>query len=82
MAQDTAHTAQHTEHAHRGTGAKWPGTLQTQHNTPSLHTGEKEPTCPGHRTCNTTCEGYTQVNRSQVAEDTAHTTQHSERAHR
>ena len=46
------------------------------------HTGEQEPSGPGHRTRNTTPRAGTPVNRSQVAQDTAHATQHTERAHR
>ena len=53
-----------------------------QHNTPSKHTGEQEPSCPGHRTRNTTHQAYALVNRSQVAQDTANAIQHAERAHR
>ena len=53
-----------------------------QHNTPSGHTGEEEPGGPGHRTRKTTHQAGTPVNRSQVAQDTAHATQHTERAHR
>ena len=41
-----------------------------QHNTPSGHTSKQEPSGPGHRTCNTTHQAGTPVNRSQVAEDT------------
>ena len=67
MAKDTAHTRQHTH---------------TQLNTPSGHTGEKEPSGPKQRTRITTHEAGRPVNRSQVAKDTAHTRQHSERAHR
>ena len=73
MARDTAHATQHTEQAHRTTGAKWPKTPHTQHNTPSEHTGEQEPSGPGHRRRNTTNRAGTLVNRSQAAQDTAHT---------
>ena len=52
-----------------------------QHNTPSEHTGDREPSGTGHRTRNTTHRADTPVNRSQVAQDPAHATQHTERAH-
>ena len=95
MAQDTADARQCDERAHRCTGAKWPRTLHTQHNTPSGHTAaqqargrgdctrdtthpggtpaEQEPSGPGQRTRNATQRTGTPVNRSQVAQDTAHT---------
>ena len=82
MAQDTAHTTQPTERAHWLTGAKRPRTPQTQHNKPRGHTGEREPSGPGHRTRKATHRAGAPVNRSQVAQDTAHTTQPTERAHR
>ena len=72
---------QQTERAHRCTGAKWPRTPHTHNNTPSGHTSEQEPSGPGHRTRNTTHRAGTPVNRSQVAQDTAHAKQHTERAH-
>ena len=53
-----------------------------QHNTPGGRTGEQEPSGPEHRTRNTTHRAIIPVNRSQEAQDTAHTTQHTERAHR
>ena len=71
MALDTAHATQHNERAHRGTGAEWPETPHTQHNTPSGHTGEQEPSSPGHRTRNTTHQAVTPVNRNQVAKHIA-----------
>ena len=74
MAQDTAHPTQHTERAKRSTGAKWPRTQHGQSNTPSGHTGEQEPSGPGHRTRNTTHLADTPVNGSQVAQDTAQAT--------
>ena len=80
VAQDTAHATQCTERAHPRTGAKWPRTPHTKHNAPSEHTGEQEPSGPGHRTGNTTHPASTPVNRSQVAQDTAHATQRTERA--
>ena len=52
-----------------------------QHNIPSGHTGEQEPNGPGHRTRKATDLGGTPVNRSQVAQDTAHAAQHTEQAH-
>ena len=64
VARDTAHAKQHTERAHQRTGAKWRRTQHTQHNTPSRHTGEQEPSGPGHRTRNTTHRASTLVNRS------------------
>ena len=64
-----------------GTGAKRPRTPRMQHNPPSGHNGEQEPSGPGRRTRNTTHQAGTPVNRSQGAQDTAHTTQHTERAH-
>ena len=82
MAQDTAPAKQHTEGAHRSTGAKWPRTPHTQHNTPSGHTSEQEASGPGHRTSKATQRAGTSMNRSQLAQDTAHATQHTEQAHR
>ena len=78
MTKNTAHTRQHTGHAHGRRGVKCPRTPQTHHNTASLHTGDQEPSGPGHRTCNTTHGACIPVNRSQVAEDTAQATQHTE----
>ena len=59
-------------------------TLQyrTKSNTPSGRTGEQEPSGPGHRTHHTTHPAGAPVNGSQVAQDTAQTTHHTERAHR
>ena len=82
MAQDTANTAQHTELAQRQTGAMWPRTPHTQDGTPSDHTDEKEPSDPKHRPHKTLHRAGTPVNRSQVAHSTAHTAQHTVRAHR
>ena len=82
MAQDTANATQHTERAHRGTGAKWPRTPHTQSNTPSGRTGEQESSGPGHRTGKATHPAGAPVNGSQVAQDTAHATQQTARAHR
>ena len=82
VAQDTEHAKQHTEKAHRRTGAKWPRTPHKQSNAQSRHTGEQEPSGSGHRTRNTAHPAGTPVNRSQVAYDTAHATQHAERVHR
>ena len=50
-----------------------PRTPHTQHNTSSGHTGEQEPSGPGHRTSKATHQAGTPVNRSQVAQDAAHT---------
>ena len=52
-----------------------------QHNAAGEHTGEQEPSCPGHRTHNTKHRASTPVNRSQMAQDTAHATQHTQWAH-
>ena len=82
MAQDTAQATRHTERAHRWTGAKWPRTPPTQRNAMSEHTGKQEPSGPGHRARNTTHGASTPVNRSQVAQDTAHTAPHTEQTHR
>ena len=51
-----------------------------QHNTFSVHKVEQKPSGPGHRTSNTPRRAYTRVNRSQVAQDTPHTAQDTERA--
>ena len=80
MAQDTAHTAKHTERADRGTGAMWPRTLQRQHNTLSVDTGEQEASGQGHRTRNTTRPAYIPLTGSQVAQNTAQATKHAARA--
>ena len=82
MAQDTAHVTHRTERTNQRTGAIRPRTPHTQHNAPSGNTGEQEPSGPGHRTHNATHRAGTPVNRSQVAQDTEHTTQCTERAHR
>ena len=50
-------------------------------NAPSGHTGEQEPSGPGHLTSKTTHRAGTLVNTSQVAQDTAHAKQHAEQAH-
>ena len=82
MAQDTAHTTQGIERAHRQTGAKRTRSLHTQNNAPSRHTGELEASGPGHRARDTTDGMNTPVNRSQVAQDTAHRRQCTKLAHR
>ena len=82
MAQDSAHATQHTKWAHRWTGAKWPSTPHRQSNKPSGPSGEQESSGPGYRTRNTTHPAGAPVNGSQVAQDTAHAAQHTERAHR
>ena len=46
-------------------------TPHMQHNTPSGHTGEKEPSGLGHRTHKAKHGASTPVNRSQVAQHTA-----------
>ena len=50
--------------------------------TRSGHTGEQEPSGPGHRTRKETHRARTPVNRSQVAQDTPQAKHHTERAHR
>ena len=60
-------------------GHNHPWHTRTAHST---HTGEREPSGPGHRTCNTTHRASTPVNRSQLAQDTADATQQTARAHR
>ena len=82
MTQVTAQATQHTERAHGCTGANGPRTLQTEHNAPRKHTGEQEPSGPGHRTDNTTQQPSTPLDRSQVAQVTAHTTQRTQGTHR
>ena len=82
VAQDTTHTAQHTGWAHRGTRAKWPRTPHTQHNTPSVHTVEQDPSGLGHHTHSTTYRACTPVKRSEWAKDTAHAMQQAKRIHR
>ena len=81
VAHDSAHTTQCTKRAHWLTGAKLPRKPHTKHNTPSVHTGEQEASGPGHRTHSTTHRACTLVNSSQVAQDTAHATMRSKRAH-
>ena len=81
MPQDTAYATHHEERTHWGTGAEWPRTRQTQHNMPSLNTGEQESSGSEHRTRKTTHRASRAVNRSQVAQDTAHATQLTELAH-
>ena len=81
VAQDTVHATRQTDRAHRCTGAKGPRTPHTQHNTRSGHTGEQEPSGPGHRKRNTTHRAGTPQDRSQGAQDTAHQIQHTEQAH-
>ena len=51
-------------------------------NAPSEHTAEQQPSGPGHCTRNTTHQAGIPLNKSQVAKDTAQTTQHGERPHR
>ena len=75
VAKDSAHATQHTERAHRGTGAKWPRTSNTQHNTLSGHTVERERSCHKHRTGNTTHPAGTPVSSSQVTKRGADTAQ-------
>ena len=82
VAQDTAHATPKAQRTQRETGATWDRTPKTPHNTPSVRTGEQEPSGPGNCTRNITRRAYTPVNGSNVAQDTAHATQHAERAHR
>ena len=77
----TARTQRNTPGGH--TGEQEPsGQGHRAHNAPRGRTGEQEPSGQGHRTRNTTHRAGTPVNRSQVARDTAHATQHTERVHR
>ena len=80
MAQDTSQAKQRTERAHQSTGAKWSCTPHTQHKRQSGHTGEQEPSGPGHRTRNTTNHAGGPMNRSKVAQDTADAKQRTEGA--
>ena len=57
-------------------------TPRMQHNAKSKHTGEQEPGGVQHRARSTMHRASTPMNSSQVAQDTSHATQHSERAHR
>ena len=82
VAQDTAHATQRTERAHRWAGAKWPRTPHKQSKGRSAHTGEQEPSGPGHRTLNTTHRAGIPVNRSQMAQDTAQAKQRTQGPHR
>ena len=50
VVKDTAHATQPSGRAHWRTGAKSQRTPHTQHNTPSGHTGEQEPSGQRHRT--------------------------------
>ena len=83
MAKDIAHVTKHDTPSRHTTQQmqNGPWTPHTQHNTPSGHIGEQEPSGPTHSTRNTAHRAGTPVNRSQVAQDTVHATQHSERAH-
>ena len=63
---------------HRGMGQA----LHTKHKTLRQDTTEQETTGPGHRIRNTTHRAGTPVNRSPVAQDIAHTSQSTKRAHR
>ena len=82
MAHNIAHTAQHTARAHQGKGAKWPSTPHTQDNAPSEQTSEQEAGGPGHCTRKRTHREGTTMNRSKVAQETAHTRQRTERSRR
>ena len=44
-----------------------------QHNAPSGHTGEQEPSGPGHHTCSVMQGASTRVNSNEVVQDTANT---------
>ena len=50
-------------------------------NTLSGHTSEQQRSGPGHRTSKATHRAGTLVNRSEVAQDTAHAKQRTERVH-
>ena len=80
MAKNTTHTAQRTELARCRRGAKWCRTRHTQQNAPSEHTGQQEPSGPGHRTRNTAHGVGTPVYMGEVAKKTGQATQRSERA--
>ena len=82
MAQDMAHATQHTKLAQRGTRAKWPGTLQTQYNTPSEHAGEQEPSSLGHRTHSTTHRGCAPGNSKHECSHTERTRRADSKANR
>ena len=82
VVKDTAQATPQTEHVHRWTGAKWPRTSHTQHNTRSRHIGERERSGQGHCTHNVTHQRGTPVNGSQMTKDNAQATQHTRRAHR
>ena len=66
MAQDKAHKTPHTEQAHSTPVNGSHGAQDTEHatqHTPRGHTGEQEPSCPGHRPHNTTHRACAPVNR-------------------
>ena len=73
VAEDTAKVKQRTHRTHWCTGPRWPRIQQTQQNKPHRHTGEQKPNGPGHRSSKTTHRAGAPVNRSQEAQDTAHT---------
>ena len=80
MSKDTAHATQNSS-GHTGE-QELSGPGERTNKTPSGHSGEQESSGQGHRTRNTTHGACTLVNRSLVAKDTAHATQHIERVHR
>ena len=70
------------EHAPRSRGHRTHNTPHTPHNTPSVPAREQGPRDPRHHRHHRTHPAGIAVNRSQVARDTAHTTQHKEQAQR
>ena len=78
----TRHTQYNTPSVHTGARERSGTGNHTQHNTPSVHTNEQEPSGQEHRTRNTTHRACRSVNRSQVAQETTHTAQHTAWAHR
>ena len=56
-------------------------TAHTRHSAPIVDTGEQEPSGAGHRRGNRTHRAATPMNGNHVANDSAHSTQRTERAH-
>ena len=80
MARHTAQAKQHTEAGGPVNRSQVAKDNAHTDNTPSGHTGEQEPSGPGHRTSKATHRARTPLKRSQVAQDTAHAKQRTERA--
>ena len=77
MAKDTAHGTQQSERAHRLTRAKWPRMPSAQHNNPSGHTGEQEPSGQGHPNAqHNTPSGHTGEGEPSNQGSSAHNTTH------